>query len=211
MRGRYSIEERIDQFGEEVRQRTVPYFEEASVAYPPSALTIVGFKHERKLVLYAPDGRGTMREIRSYAMTAASGRTGPKLKEGDHQVPEGIYSIESLNPNSVFHLSLRVNYPNSYDKERARADGRSELGGDIMIHGGAASVGCIAIGDEAAEELFVLAHDVGLPRIELVIVPMDLRSKKVEADQLRTLPKWVPSLYDSLSERLHELTPPKSF
>lgn len=205
MKERYSVEERIDQYGEEVRQRIIPSFQAASIQYPPISLTMVGFKHERRLVLYARDASGAMKEIRSYPITAASGRTGPKLREGDYQVPEGFYRIESLNPNSAFHLSLRVNYPNSDDKERARGDGRGELGGDIMIHGGAASVGCIAVGDRAAEELFVLAYDVGLANIELIIVPMDLRERQMAREQLHDLPEWVPSLYDSLAKRLWDL------
>ena len=84
---------------------------------------------------------------------AASGVSGPK-REGDKQVPEGFYRIELLNPNSRYHLSLRVNYPNADDLERARQDGRalSTLGGDIMIHGGSASIGCLALGDPAVGE-----------------------------------------------------------
>ena len=75
--------------------------------------------------------------------------------EGDKQVPEGFYRIELLNPNSRYHLSLRVNYPNADDIERAREDRRDllNLGGDIMIHGGAESIGCIAIGNPAIEHL----------------------------------------------------------
>lgn len=73
--------------------------------------------------------------IKSYPILAASGSIGPKLRESDMQVPEGVYQIESLNPNSQFHLSLRVNYPNEFDREQARIDGRAQLGGDIMIHG----------------------------------------------------------------------------
>jgi murein L,D-transpeptidase YafK len=65
----------------------------------------------------------------------ASGGLGPKLGAGDRQGPERIYAIESLNPNSLFHLSMRLNYPNEFDQMRAKQDGRSDLGGDIMIHG----------------------------------------------------------------------------
>ena len=70
-----------------------------------------------------------------------------KLKEGDGQVPEGIYHIDSLNPNSMFHLSIRLDYPNSFDKQQGKIDGRKELGSDIMIHGNTCSSGCLAIGD----------------------------------------------------------------
>jgi murein L,D-transpeptidase YafK len=74
-------------------------------------------------------------------MKRASGKAGPKLREGDGQVPEGIYRIDGLNPNSSYHLSLKLNYPNDFDLEQARTEGRTELGGDIFIHGKAVSIG----------------------------------------------------------------------
>jgi len=101
-------------------------------------LTILMFKRERRVELWASGWR----EPRMYAMTEFSGQLGPKLKEGDGQIPEGVYAVEYLNPNSRFHLSLKVSYPNGFDRVRAKVDGRTELGGDIMIHGGAATVGC---------------------------------------------------------------------
>ncbi len=67
--------------------------------------------------------------------------TWPKFKEGDGQIPEGIYGIEYLNPNSKFHLSMKINYPNSFDKEMAKIDNRKNLGGDIMIHGSNKTIG----------------------------------------------------------------------
>ena len=82
-----------------------------------------------------------------------SGRLGPKLKEGDRQVPEGLYRVESLNPNSRYHLSLRVNYPNEQDKSYGRLDGRNNLGTDIMIHGKDCSIGCLAMGDPSCDFL----------------------------------------------------------
>src|SRR5438094_7344225 len=80
-----------------------------------------------------------------------------------------------LNPNSVAHLSLALDYPNDYDRTRAAEDGRDTLGGDIMIHGGSMSSGCVAIGDEAAEELFVLAADAGWRDAVVVLSPVDFR------------------------------------
>ena len=76
---------------------------------------------------------------------------------------------------------MRVNYPNPADIEQAGRDGRdlSMLGGDIMIHGGAESIGCIAIGDPAVEELFVLVARTGLDNVQLIIAPCDLRRRNV--------------------------------
>jgi murein L,D-transpeptidase YafK len=125
---------------------------------------------------------------------------GPKLREGDHQVPEGIYRAEFLNPNSLFHLSIRLNYPNAFDQAAARADGRTNLGSDIMIHGSKVSIGCIAVGNEAAEDLFVLAAIVGKEWVKVVISPVDFRvpgTKAPEADR-----PWIRTLYTTLAREL---------
>ncbi len=165
--------------GGTVDVRLRPDFERAGVAYPPARLVMVAFKAEKRLELYGPDATGRLTRVRSYPILAASGGPGLKLREGDEQVPEGFYRIELLNPNSRFHLSLRVNYPNDEDRARACVDGRdpATLGGDIMIHGGAASIGCLAMGDPAAEDLFVLVQRTGLDNVELLLLPNDLRNE----------------------------------
>src|SRR5207245_3366655 len=131
--------------------------------------------NEKILEVYAAGPEHRFHPIRTYRILRASGTLGPKLKEGDCQVPEGLYGIESLNPNSLFHLALRVNYPNKFDQEKAMQERRSELGGDIMVHGGSCSIGCIAMGDEAAEDLFVLSALTGLDNIKLIFSPVDFR------------------------------------
>ncbi len=119
----------------------------------PDKLTILAFKNERKLEVWGYRQK-RWRFIKSFNWTAYSGVLGPKLKEGDRQIPEGIYGIEYLNPNSKFHLSMKVSYPNRFDREMAKRDNRDNLGGDIMIHGSNRSVGCIPIGDSGIEELY---------------------------------------------------------
>src|SRR5262245_60331204 len=99
-----TVEERVEQHGTKARARLAPFFESQRLAYPPRAITLVGLKRERRLLLYATSKDGVTRFIRSYDVLAASGRLGPKLAEGDFQVPEGVYRIELLNPNSLFHL-----------------------------------------------------------------------------------------------------------
>jgi murein L,D-transpeptidase YafK len=68
---------------------------------------------------------------------------GPKRRKGDGQVPEGLYVIDTFNPNSIFYLSLGINCPNASD----RVLGKGELGGDIFIHGNRVTIGCIPIRD----------------------------------------------------------------
>jgi hypothetical protein len=205
--GAKTVGDRVVEYGAAVHGRLVPKFATAGVPYPPASVTLVGLKEERRLDVYAADGSGQWRFIVSYPVWAASGETGPKLKRGDRQVPEGIYAIESLNPNSRFHLSLRVGFPNAYDPRMADADGRTDLGTDIMVHGGSASVGCLAMGDNAAEDLFVLAAEVGTGNVKLILAPCDLRTAPRPGPK-RATPVWCAELYDQIDAALRELPQP---
>ena len=194
-----TIEQVLTALAPSVEHRLRPAFERADLDWPPRNLTLLAFKAERRLELYASDAEEKPRFVRSYPILAASGSSGPKLREGDKQVPEGFYRIELLNPNSRYHLSLRVNYPNADDVERAREEGRdlSTLGGDIMIHGGSASIGCLALVDPAVEELFVLAARAGLDNVRLIIAPRDFRQVNMPA-ALENAPVWTVELHDRL-------------
>jgi murein L,D-transpeptidase YafK len=133
-----------------------------------SRVRLVCLKSERLVEVY---DAGTL--WKTFAMTAASGTLGPKLQEGDLQVPEGIYDVATLNPDSAYHLSIRVGYPNADDRKRSDARGISDYGGDIYIHGKAASIGCIAVGDEAIEAIFYAVATAGLASSRIVIAPTD--------------------------------------
>ena len=161
------------------------------------SLSIIVFKKERIVEVHAPGWA----EPRKYNMTGFSGRLGPKLCEGDRQIPEGIYGIEYLNPNSRFHLSLRVSYPNEFDRKRAIQDGRTDLGGDIMIHGGHATIGCIPIGDDAIEELFYFVAMIGKENTKVIIAPYDMRkSRNRELESSSLL--WYGDLCDDICRAL---------
>lgn len=144
LRGKKTVNDRVDQFGAVVRERLAPDFDRIEVSYPPDKMTFIGIKQDRVLEVWVSDPPVF---LKSYPILGASGGLGPKLREGDLQVPEGLYRIESLNPNSLYHLSLRVNYPNATDRAKGKLDGRENLGSDIMIHGRTASIGCLAMGD----------------------------------------------------------------
>jgi murein L,D-transpeptidase YafK len=96
---------------------------------------------------------GAFELLHSYPLAATSGGLGPKRQSGDYQVPEGFYEIDRFNPNSWFHLSLGLNYPNAAD----RALGEPNPGGDIFIHGSNVSIGCMPITDAGIEEVYLLA------------------------------------------------------
>ena len=160
-------------------------------------LAILVFKNERSVELHA-DG---WEKPRVYRMTGFNGMLGPKLREGDGQIPEGIYGIEYLNPNSAFHLSLKVSYPGAFDRRHAREDGRRNLGGDIMIHGGSATVGCIPIGDDAIEEVFYFVAKAGMGNTSVIIAPYDMRKGRV-AELERSPVPWYGALCDEIARRL---------
>jgi len=189
------------QYGRTTETALRPYFQRADVAYPPKEIALLTFKKEQKLELWAQDNRELWRLIRTYPLTANSGTLGPKLRQYDHQIPEGIYQIEFLQPFSSYHLSMKVNYPNEFDRKHAQQEGRTKLGGDIFIHGNALSVGCIAIGDEAISELFVLVDKIGTQKTQVIIAPTDLRKKSVKINTKKQ-PSWLPTLYAQISESL---------
>ena len=121
-------------------------------------------KKERRLTLFS---EGEV--IKTYKIALGGNPVGPKVMQGDNKTPEGIYTIDSRNSNSEYHLSLHISYPNEKDKRRAKELGVSP-GGDIMIHGiknGLAWVGashakfdwtkgCIAVTDEEMQEIYRL-------------------------------------------------------
>ena len=201
--GEQAIADRVAQYGPAGRARLAPFFAAAGIEYPPQRFVLLGFKRERELHLLASGSGGDLTFLRSYPIQGISGTLGPKLRQDDGQVPEGIYAIVYLNPNSVAHLSLALSYPNAYDRARAAEDGRDTLGGDIMIHGGSTSSGCLAIGDEAAEELFVLAAESDWKGAVVVLSPVDFRRHTLPVGY-RAQPSWVEDLYARLRDELEE-------
>lgn len=202
--GRFDTRERVEQIRRAVEPRVREMFFSAGAAWPPRNVVLIGIKDERLLEVWADDPLGDPVHVISYPVLAASGVAGPKLKEGDRQVPEGFYRIESLNPNSKFHLSLRVNYPNEADVVRAVEEGRdlAQLGGDIMIHGRAVSIGCLAIGDVPVEDLFFLAGEFGYRDWEVLLTPTDFRWRELSPPS--GSPAWTGDLYGRLEKRLRE-------
>lgn len=213
-RTNYSLIERVAEIGPGAIARLEQKFADAGVAWPPQRLAFLAFKEERVIEVQAQTG-SAWQPIYRYKVEAASGGAGPKLTQGDKQVPEGLYRIVSLNPNSRYHVSLRVGYPNDFDKAMAKADGRNNLGGDIMIHGKNLSAGCLAVGDEGAEEFFVMAHAVGLENVDVIIAPRDFRKPSLFSSAKETInfggPAWLPALYQSIKVSLEPFPemPPK--
>lgn len=207
--GRKSVRDRLVEYGDVARGRLLPFFEEVGITYPPQEMTLIGLKSERTLEVWVKGAAGAWRFLRAYPILGMSGTLGPKLQEGDLQAPEGLYEVESLNPNSRFHLALRVNYPNADDRRRGEADGRVNLGGDIMIHGNTGSIGCLAMGDEAIEDLFVLAAETGIAHISIILSPVDFRVGTLP-EELPELPDWIDELYADIRKELAKYGKPGS-
>ena len=124
----------------------------------PRALLLRVFKEERVLEIWVAGALdGPLVHLGDHAVCASSGGPGPKARAGDGQVPEGLYRVTTLNPWSRFHLSLRLDYPNEADRARNPGVAVSALGGEIFVHGNCVTIGCIPIGDEAIEEVYLAA------------------------------------------------------
>lgn len=133
-------------------------FRAAGVRYPAAHLFLRSFKREAALEMWAADAGERFRLVAAFAITKSSGAPGPKRREGDLQVPEGFYRIDAFNPQSLFHLSLRVNYPNASDRVRSDPE---KPGFDIYIHGNEVSIGCLPLGDGTIEEVYLATLDAG--------------------------------------------------
>jgi murein L,D-transpeptidase YafK len=156
-----------------------------------SPVFIRAFKEERELELYVESkSTGKFELFRTYPIAAASGDLGPKLAEGDGQVPEGFYFVgqSAMNPNSTYHLSFNIGYPNAYDRAHRRT------GSFIMIHGSNVSIGCLAMTDEKIEEIYTLcqaALDAGQPFFRVHIFPFRMTPERMEiAAASPHLPFW---------------------
>jgi murein L,D-transpeptidase YafK len=148
---------RKEQFAFDKREKQLKkQFAQALISWPAKQLYIRSFKQDGQLEIWV---RNEMTEpfvlFKTYNVCALSGKLGPKRKEGDLQVPEGFYYINEFNPNSDYHFSLGINYPNQSDLYFT--DSKAP-GGEIYIHGKCTTVGCIPILNNPIEELYVLAN-----------------------------------------------------
>jgi murein L,D-transpeptidase YafK len=135
-------------------------FKEKGLIYPPSDIFMRSFKSQNEMELWARDeDTAEYKLVKTYRICALSGILGPKRYEGDRQVPEGFYFIEDFNPKSDFHLSMLLNYPNYSDMV---IGDKKKPGGDIYIHGGCVTVGCMPMTDPVIQELYTLCLNAKL-------------------------------------------------
>jgi murein L,D-transpeptidase YafK len=180
----------------EKRFQVKKVFRERGIAYPAAEIFLRAFKREHTLELWVrPVDDDAFVLLKTYEICAVTERPGPKRARNDLQTPEGFYYINNFNPQSGFHLSLGVNYPNEADVILNAKDSRPD-GGDIYIHGGCKTAGCVALTDEAIKEVYVIAmeaRDNGQTRIPVHIFPAHMSEEGL--NQLtRVFGKEDPSL-----------------
>ncbi len=131
----------------------------------PEVTRVVLYKAERRMYLLH-EGQ----VLKAYDFGLGFAPVGHKRFERDGRTPEGDYVIDRRNPESKFHLSLGISYPNEADREFASTQGKSP-GGDIFIHGrpwkyrkGGRdwTAGCIAVTNREIEEIYAMV-DNGTP------------------------------------------------
>jgi murein L,D-transpeptidase YafK len=157
-------------------------FEARGISFPAAEMYLRVFKWERKMELWVrPDNKQKFELLKTYDICALAGMVGPKRRKGDLQVPEGFYNVDLFNPVSSYHLSMRIDYPNRRD--RAANVEKLPLGGDIYIHGGCKSAGCLAITNEGIQELYwisVMTRANGQEQIPVHIFPARFDDGSVE-------------------------------
>lgn len=128
----------------------------------PEVTRVLVYKKSRQM--YLVNGN---KVLRSYRIALGFAPSGDKLVEGDGRTPEGHYTIDRRNPDSRYHLSIGIDYPNERDVAEARAIGKSP-GGDIFIHGQGDLLtqllpdwtsGCIAVTNDEIEEIYAMVRD----------------------------------------------------
>ena len=139
------------------------------------------FKEERELEVWLRKSE-RFELFRTYEICNFSGDLGPKLKEGDRQSPEGFYTVDksAMNPNSSYHLSFNLGFPNLFDQANDRS------GSFLMVHGDCVSVGCYAMTDQGIEEIYLIveaAHSSGQDIVPVHAFPFRMNHDRLMLEQ----------------------------
>lgn len=143
----------------------------ASIGSSPGAPMMVRiFKQSNELEVWKQGSGGSFKLVKTYEICAWSGGLGPKVKEGDRQAPEGMYTITPglMNPNSNYYLAFNTGFPNKFDRSWGRT------GSNLMVHGACSSSGCYSMTDEAIGEIYAMARETfkgGNPSFLLQVFP----------------------------------------
>ncbi len=145
------------------------------------------YKKESELEIWKQKDDGIFHHFKSYPICNWSGKLGPKIKQGDKQAPEGFYRVSrgQMNPNSKYHLSFNLGYPNAYDRSKKRT------GANLMVHGDCSSAGCYAMTDALVEEIYAIAREAfegGQASFDVHAYPFRMTSKNMA---LHRKSRWI--------------------
>ncbi len=138
------------------------------------------YKTESILEVWKQDRDGKYALLKSYPICKFSGKLGPKIREGDHQAPEGFYEITpaQLNPRSREYLAFNIGFPNAFDRSLGRT------GSVVMIHGGCHSIGCYAMTNQNIDEIYALIGEAfggGQEKVQLEAFPFRMTAENLAA------------------------------
>lgn len=154
-------------------------FKDKGLEWPAKYVYVRSFKLDSQLEVWVKSKKNeAFKLFKTYKVCAMAGSLGPKRMQGDYQVPEGFYYINEFKPNSMYHLSLGLNYPNASD--RMLSDSLYP-GGDIYIHGSCVTEGCIPITNDQIEDLYIItsyAHASGQEYIPVHIFPIQFNNPR---------------------------------
>jgi murein L,D-transpeptidase YafK len=164
-------------------------------------LYLRAFKLEGIVEIWAKNRNDkTFQLIANYKFCENSGSLGPKRQQGDNQIPEGYYNISQFNPASNFYLSLKISYPNKSDSVLGV---KGNYGGQIYLHGGCATIGCVPITDTWIGEAYVLcvmAKEAGQKNIPMHIFPARLNRANMESLEKDDYPEVNKALWRDLKK-----------
>lgn len=175
-------------------------FDRAEAPFPPGRLVLIVCKREQFLELWAGDARAERwRAVERFPLLPGPSLPGPKLEPGDGRVPEGLYRIAELDVGRD-STSMRLAYPNAFDRVQATLEERPEPEEDLRLLGAELRAGSLSVGDEVLAELAACVAWTGLERVTVILAPHDLRvDERVAGPHERP---WLTELHARLRDAL---------
>ncbi len=167
------------------------------------------FKEENELEIWKAKDDGRFHHFKTYPICTWSGKLGPKFKQGDKQAPEGFYKVSAklMNPNSKYHLSFNLGFPNAFDKAHKRT------GDFIMVHGDCRSAGCYAMTDALIEEIYAMAREAftgGQEAFDVQALPFRMTLENMRRhSRNKNYAFWRNNLYQGYKDFEVSQLPPK--
>lgn len=167
------------------------------------------FKEENELEIWKAKDDGRFHHFKTYPICNWSGGLGPKLKIGDKQAPEGFYKVSAklMNPNSKYHLSFNLGFPNAFDQAHKRT------GEYLMVHGDCKSAGCYAMTDALIEEIYAMAREAftgGQEAFDVQALPFRMSVENMRRHQRsKHYAFWRNNLYQGYKDFEVSQLPPK--